>query len=818
MLRNFLKITLRNLWRQKGYTFINIAGLAIGLACCFLIILFVQDELSYDKQYANSDRIYRVAVKGTVGDQEMNLPQTPSLMARTLVEEYPEVLKGTRMVHTPNMLVRYEDRVFNETHFMWVDTNFFDVFSIPLLYGDPKTALKDDHTVVMTAETASKYFDNLSEAIGEIVTFEDGTPYRVTGIAQNAPENSHFHYGMLCPLSSWEWRWEESWLGNFMYTYILLQKNADPAQLQAKFPAFIEKYVGPHIQRQMGMSMEEFKASGSKLAYYLQPLTSIHLHSHLNSELEPNSDITYIYIFSLIAFFILFIACINFMNLSTSRSAGRSKEVGIRKVLGSRRKQLIAQFLLESIFLSLVAVIIAIAIVQVMLPPFNAIAGKHLEAGYLNHWYIIPGILLVSVAVGILAGSYPAFFLASFKPVSVLKGVLNRGTQGATFRNALVVFQFSISIILFVCTFVVAQQLTFIQNKRLGFEKENIVIIKRGWAIGQKPDGTPISTDPHNLVIDAFKHDLLQNPEIISAAGTTNLPGKNFENTIFMPEGAPREEQHPINYFMADYDFAETFKLEFVEGRFFSREMASDSVGVVINETAAKILGYEPPYVGKRIGFPGNSRFFLHIVGVVKDFHYESLHKKIDPLLIGLQNLDRTYIAVRIYPHRISETVNFIKKTWDKYIPYKPFEYFFFDQDYDNLYRAEQRTGRLFSIFSVLAIFIACLGLFGLASFTTERRTKEIGIRKALGATVPNIIFLLSRDFTKWVLLANVIAWPVAWYFMNQWLQDFAYRTNVSIIVFISAGVVALLIALLTVSWQAVKAAMRNPVNSLRYE
>ncbi|MEJ2636780.1 MAG: ABC transporter permease [Calditrichia bacterium] len=818
MFQNFLKITFRNLLRQKGYTFINIAGLAIGLACCFLILLFVLDELSYDRHYNNHDRIYRVAVRGVVGNQELNIPQTSSLMARTLAEEYPEVEHATRLQHTPNMLVRYGDRVFNETHFMWVDSNFFDVFSIPLLYGDPRTALKDDHTVVMTEETASKYFDNLSEAIGKIVTYEDGTPYRVTGIAKNAPENSHFHYGMLSPLSSWEWNWEEFWLHNFMYTYVMLRENSDPQQLEAKFPDFIRKYVAPHIQRGMGMSMEEFKASGSKLEYYLQPLTGIHLHSHLSNELEPNSDIAYIYIFSLIAFFILVIACINFMNLSTSRSAGRGKEVGIRKVLGSRRRQLIQQFLAESIIMTLIAVIFAVAIVQLVLPYFNTLAGKHLQGGFLNHWYIIPGILVISLIVGILAGSYPAFFLSSFKPVSVLKGILSKGKQGVAFRNVLVVIQFTISIVLFVCTFIVSSQLKYIQEKRLGFDKENIVVIKRGWAIGQNPDGTPISRSPNNTVIDAFKHDLLQNPQIISVAGSTSLPGKDVQSTNFLAEGASPDEQHPMNFFMADFDFADTYKLEFQEGRFYSREMASDSMGVVVNETAARILGFEKPYLGKRIGFPGNDRFMLHIIGVVNDFHYASLHKKIEPLLLGFQNLDRTYISVRIHPQRVPETVDYIKKTWDKYIPYKPFEYFFFDQDYDLLYKAEQTTAKLFTVFSVLAIFIACLGLFGLASFTTEKRTKEIGIRKAMGAPVSKIVLLLTKEFTRWVLVANIIAWPAAWYFMNQWLQNFAYRINPTIWIFIFSGILSLAIAVLTVSYQSIRAAIANPVESLRYE
>jgi len=818
MYKNYLKVTFRNLWIQKGYTLINISGLAIGLLCCLLIVMYVLDELSYDRHFQNSENIYRVGVRGIVGDQDISGVQTSSLMARTLVEEYPEVLHATRLHHTPNMLVRYDEKVFNETHFMWVDSNFFDVFSIPLVYGDPATALSKDHTVVMTLDVAKKYFDDPSEAIGETVTFEDGTPYMVSAIISNPRPNSHFHYGMLSPLSSWEWDYEEFWLNHFMYTYIMLHGQADPQQLQAKFPSFIEKYVAGHLQQISGMSLQEFEASGSHLSYFLQPLHDIHLKSHFIGELEPNSDIKYIYIVSLIALFILIIASINFMNLATARSAGRSKEVGVRKVMGSTKNQLIVQFMFESVLLTLISMGIALILVELVLPAFNNIADKELTMGYLRHWYVIPGLLFFSLFVGILSGTYPAFILSSFRPVIALKGMIGDKNRGRNFRNVLVVFQFAISIILFISTFIIYGQMKFIQNKRLGFTKENIVVIKRGWAIGQKPDGSLIETAPNATVIDAFKNDLLANPHIISVAGSSSLPGKELRNAIFTQEGALREEQHPINVYMADYDFARTLNLELVEGRYFSREVASDSMAVVLNESAVRVLGYDPPYVGKRVGFPGNSRFYLTIVGVVKDFHYESLHKPIAPLLIGFENLYRTYISVRIQPQDVSVTLKYIEQTWNKFIPYKPFEYFFFDDDYDQLYNAEQRISVLFTIFSSLAILIACLGLFGLASFTAERRTKEIGVRKALGASVPNIVFLLSREFTRWVIIANVIAWPLAYYFMNQWLQGFAYRIDINLITFVLASLITLLIALLTVSYQSIRAATINPVDAIRYE
>lgn len=819
MFKNYLKIAFRNLLKQKAYSIINIVGLTIGITCCLLIVLFVLDELSYDKHREKADQIYRVAVKSRIGNQELDEAVTSDLMARTLVQEYPEVKQATRIIHTPNMLVRYEEKVFNETQFLWVDSTFFDVFSARMLYGDPKTALKDHHTVVMTEATALKYFNNLADAIGKIVHYEDGTPYRVSGIVENPPANSHFHYGMLCPLSSWEWNYPGFWLNHYMYTYIVLQKNFPPKQLEAKFPRLVEKFVAPHIQRRANMTLEQFYQSGGKIEYYLQPLTDIHLHSHISRELEPNGDIKYIYIFSLIALFILLIACINFMNLSTAKSINRSREVGMRKVLGSFKSQLVRQFLFESTLFAALALFCSFLLGKFLLPYFNSISGKQLDINLFTHWFLLPASLAIAVIVGIMAGSYPAFFLASFEPIVVLKKSSTRGASGNSFmRSLLVVFQFTISIILFIGTFIIYNQLQYIQNKRLGFDKENILVIKRGWAIGQNPDGSPQAPGANGTVFDVFKRDLLQNPHVISVAGAGSLPGKDFENFVAVADGNSRQDRLQFNFMFGDYNFAETMKIELLEGRYFSPEIASDTLAVVINESAGKLLGYEKPYIGKRIGFPGSSDFFIHIIGVIKDFHYESLYHPIAPLVLGMRNDTRTYIAVRIRPQDIISTVAFIQNTWNKYIPYKPFEYFFFDEDYHNLYKAEKRIGKLFSTFSVLAITIACLGLLGLASFTIEQRTKEIGIRRVLGASVSIILLKLSSEFIKWVIIANIIAWPIAWFISNKWLQNFAYRIEIRWWMFLLGGGTALAIALLTISWQAIRAATVNPVESLRYE
>ena len=818
MIVNYFMTSLRNLRKNPGISLINILGLAAGLTCCILIMLYIVDELSYDRHWPYNDRIYRIASRGLIGHQEINSVQTPTLLSRTLVQDFPEIKSATRIQHTPNMLIRFNEIVFNETHFLWVDTNFFDIFAIPLVYGDPRTALKDDHTVVMTLSNARRFFGDPAEALNQIVNYEDGTPYRVTGVVADPVANAHFHYGMLSPLSSWEWNRPESWLWNMMLTYIRLHDPLQAGALEAKFPDFIARYFTSELQRETGMSLAELEQSGHKLEYFLQPLTDIHLNSQFDGELQPNSDIKYIYIFVVIALFILFIAAINFMNLSTARSAGRCREVGLRKVLGSTRSRLMGQFLIESVVIAVIAGLIAILLTVLLLPYFNQLAGKQIHLAILNQWFGWPAILLFALVVGGLAGLYPAFLLSSFQPVAVLKENLALGLKGHTLRSLLVILQFTLSIFLFITTLVMFRQLHFIRAKHLGFTRENIVVIKRGWAIGQKPDGSQISWGENEMApIDAFKADLLANPRILAAAGSTFLPGEMFGTAVLIRKGAANQETHPINYFRADYDFAETFNLELVEGRWLARE-SGDRQGVVINEAAARAFGLERPYTSQLLGVPNEPEFSLPIVGVVKDYHYESLHKPIMPLAISATLLDRTYLSVRIRPEEVPQTIAWIEQVWNRYLPYKPFEYFFFDHYYDSLYHSEQRTSVLFTSASMLAILIACLGLLGLASFTTERRFREIGIRKALGASAANILMLISREFAALVLIANLVAWPAAWYFSRQLLQNFAYRINLNLWSFILAGLLALLVALLTISYQALRAAMSDPVKTLRYE
>ena len=543
---------------------------------------------------------------------------------------------------------------------------------------------------------------------------------------------------------------------------------------------------------------------GYAYEFLLQPLLDIHLNSHLDYEIEPNSDIKYVYIFSIIAGFILLIACINFMNLTTARSSTRSKEVGIRKVLGSNKARLVKQFLTESILLTFFAVLIAVVLVEVFLPSFGRLAGKDLHISFTDNLIAIPALILTILFVGFIAGSYPAFFLSSFKPVKVLKGKVGE-TKGSWLRSGLVVFQFAITIILFVCTLIVYNQMKFVQNKNLGFNKEHVFVIERAWALENHAQ--------------AFKDELLQNSNIVSASNTDNLPGRIFGTEVLKPEDAPLSQQYPISVMSTDYDFLKTLGIELLSGRYFSRDNPSDTLSVVLNEEAVKFMDIKDP-VGKRLVLPGpdNSSVFLTIIGVIKDFNYESLHQKIKPLAIFLDKGQTSYLPIRIRPADISKTISLIKDEWKKYVPAKPFEYFFLDEDFDRLYQSEQKTGQIFTSFSILAIFIACLGLFGLTAFTVERRIKEIGIRKVLGASISTIVFLISKEFLKWVLIANIIAWPVAYYFMSNWLDNFAYRISITIGVFILSAVIALLIALITVSSQTIKAATANPVKSLRYE
>ena len=806
MFRNYLKTAIRNLLRHKGFSFINIAGLALGMASCILILLWVLDERSYDRYHKNADQLYRVVVKGKMSNREIHFATSPAPLARALVDEFPEVLRATRLLRSRNVLVRYREKHINESLILYTDPNFFDVFSIPLIEGNPKEALDLPNSVVITKKAALKYFGS-QDPMGKTLTLNNHTDFRITGLAQDVPANTHFHTEFFASLVTIPDSRNQNWFSNPYHTYIVLDEEASAEELQDKLPEIITKYMGPLAKKVMGITMQDFQSSGNTFGYFLQPVIDIHLHSDLEYELEPNGSIIYVYIFSLVAMFILMIACINFMNLSTARSATRAKEVGVRKVLGSDRPKLIKQFLTESVLLSFLSLLFAVGIVVLLQPFFNALSGKQLDSVLCNSWALLPGLIAVILLVGFFAGSYPAFFLSSFQPSSVLRGIKTAGIKSIRLRNGLVVFQFAISIMMLVGTFVVYHQLEYTRNKKLGFGKEQLLVIQHAGSLSRNKE--------------AFRDQMLKTPGIMNLSYSNGIPGRHLGDFTHVAEGATARDMVRMFLLYADFAYLDTLRMEMIEGRYFSRDRTADKNSVILNETAVAALGMKNP-LGKRLvrGSPESGKSELYtIIGIVKDFHFESLHRKIRPLAMYLlPEEDARYVSVRLRPENFPQTLASVKKKWNAFVSGQPFEYFFLDDDFDRLYKAEKKVGELFSTFAVLAILVACLGLFGLASFTAEQRTKEIGIRKVLGATVSNIILLLTKEFSKGVLLANIIAGPAAYFAMNRWLQHFAYRISIGPWIFFLAAFMTFFIALITVSFQALKIATTNPVDALKYE
>ena len=812
MFKNYLKIALRNLRKHKAYSFINIAGLAIGIGCCALIMLYVQDELSFDRFHKNADRIYRVALSAAVSGTPINAATSSAPMAAALLAEYPEVRGTTRFWDIGRVLIGHENNRFYEDGFLFADSSVFQVFTFPLLSGDPQTALVQPNSVVLTEKMAHKYFGN-ENPLGQFLRYDNRVDYKITGVLKDIPRQSHLQFDFLASLVTQPRSQSPVWISNSYYTYVLLQENYAPQQLEAKFPALVKKYVAPQIQQAIGKSFEEAIAAGAKYDFYLQPLPSIYLHSTAQNDLAVTSDIKYVYILTAIAVFILLIAAINFMNLATARSSNRAKEVGLRKVLGSERRQLIKQFLGESILLSLLALLIAIFLIEMLLPVFNNLAGKALSLRFSGNLVFISGLVGIALMIGAVAGIYPAFVLSAFQPAAVLKGSLSRlgGTKSPWLRSTLVVLQFTISIVLLVGTGVAFQQLQYMKNKRLGFAKEQVVVL-------------PIETRAGQQKYESFRQELLRNPNVVAVGATSSVPGRVDNDTVYRPEGVSNEVIYSLKVMRVSEDFLPALQIDMVAGRGFSREFVSDtSDAFVINEAAAHYMGMTPEAaVGKRLtevaAGANNEDDQRTIIGVVKDFHYESMHQEIKPLAMSISPSDYQYITVRVRPENIAATLATLQEKWQAFEPGYPPRYFFLDADFGRLFAAEARQSQIFGHFTVLAIGIACLGLFGLASFIAEQRTKEIGVRKVLGASVQQIIVLLSKDFTKLVVIAFLLAAPVAYFVMNKWLQDFAYRTPLNPTVFVLAGVLALMIAWLTVSYQAIKAALLNPVEALRYE
>jgi putative ABC transport system permease protein len=800
MLKNYIKIALRNIVRHKGYSVINIAGLAVGMACCILILLWVQHELSYDRLHENADQLYRIYY--TNENYEGHAIYLPGTLAAYLKDNYPGIIKATSYKHWQKKISVGENSYLSAGSY--VDPEFFEMFTFPFVKGDPKKAFNDPNSIVITEDLASKLFGN-DDPLGQTVSyyaFSEGVDLKVTGVMKNIPHNSHIQFDFLIPYEI-GYDWMKTWENNAVYTYVMLHKNSSYQEVNNKISDVLKIY-----------------RPARQDVLHLQPLKKIHLYFP-----GGGGQITHVYIFSTMALIVLLIACINFMNLSTARSEKRFKEIGIRKVVGSSRLQLINQFLSESILLSFLALILALFLTELMLPSINSILGSQLNLRFSG--VFILALIVIALITGMFAGSYPAFFLSSFHPVAVLKGqsswmlFLKRKTgrkllgrsKAFSFRKLLVITQFSLSIFFIVCTLFIYKQLDYIKNRNLGFKKEHIIVLQSMGELKQK--------------IPAVKNELLKIPEIknVTFSAFSPVEWESSMSTIEMNwTGRATDQDFIIGDNYVDFDFLKAFGMEMAQGRFFSREFPTDaSDACVVNEAAVKAMDLKDP-IGVKITWRLGSSLenTSTIVGVIKDFHTQSLHHEIKPFVLSpIERIIKymaNYIYIRIKSNNVPKTLQLIESKIKEFVPNDPFVYRFFDEEVNILYKAEQLTGHLVRYGTFLVIFISCLGLFGLASFTTEQRTKEIGIRKVLGATASDILLLLNKDFIKWVLIANIIAWPVAYYAMHRWLQNFAYRANIGIATFILSATLALFIALITVSYHALKAAYANPIEALRYE
>ena len=808
MLKNYLKIALRNIFKYKFYSFINIFGLTTGIAVSLLISFYIFDELSYDKFHTDADRIYQVYLKGVLQGKPIEGANTCAPIAAASVEEIPAVESATRITLWRDVVIRYQDKIYTEKKFLLADSNFFSFFSFKLLEGNPHKILNGPNQIVMTETSAGKYFGYKpgkgESPVGKMVQMgTDRTNCEIVGIMKDPPKNSHFTFDMVYSMTSWEFSKRTNWTSNSLYTYIKLREHADPEAVQKNITAMSDKHVGPEILKFLGITLEKWRAGGGDYGYHIQPMLDIHLFSKVESNIEPPGNIAYVYLLSAISIFIILIACINFMNLATARSAGRAKEVGIRKTVGATRKSMILQFLLESIIISIISTVLAIGVLWLALPYLNQLTGKSIGIGYLGSGNSLTVIFILMIIVGVMAGSYPAFYLTSFQPSKVLKGISLKGTKGGRIRNMLVIFQFTISIALIVSTLIIYKQLKLVQQKNLGFDKENVLIIDNTRTLGNNKA--------------AFKKRLKSLAGVKNASIANFVPPHVHSNSVYFPNG--NQDKSTLFYqIYADQDYFSTLGLKMFSGRFFSEDFPSDSSAVVINKKGMEAVGWSS-HEGNRMAEPNRdgSLEFHDVIGVTEDFNFSSLHSEIEPLIIFLADWGNL-MPVRLAPGDINEKISDIEDIWKEMVPGEPFDYSFLDQDFESLYRAEHRLGKLFIIFTSLAIFIACLGLFGLATFIAEQRSKEIGIRKAMGASVPSVVILLTKEFTKLVLISLVIAIPAVIFLMKWWLQNFAYKTNIGFISFMIGGVGALFIAWITISYHSIRAARANPTVALKYE
>ena len=804
MLKNYFTIAIRNIRKRKFFASINILGMTIGITACLLIALYIIDEFSYDRFHANADRIYQVGLHKKFGEQDVRSPSICPPLADAMMAEIPEVESTLRFHRWGKPVFRYGEKAFTEDKVIFTESNFFDFFSFKLISGNTKTALKEPNSMVLTETTARKYFGN-ENPLEKLILMgegEDKVPYKITGVVADCPTNSHFSFDVLLSAAGPDNYFKvNAWLNSGVYTYFLLRENTSVSDVEKKFENIVTKYVAPEVQQFLGNSLDQFRKSGGVYSYYTTKITYIHLRSTSQVDIEPGGSMLYIYVFGGIGIFIVVIACINFMNMSTAQSTSRAKEVGLRKTLGSLRSQIIGQFLAESMLYSLVAVALAVVLCYLLLPAFNMLSGKELSMIDLLDVKFMLGVGLMLLIVGLLAGSYPAFYLTSFSPVEVLKGKVSAGFKSKGIRSTLVVFQFAISIFLIIVTSVVYTQINFMQQLQIGMDKKNVLVIETGQRLGKNGE--------------AFRNALIQQAGISKVSFTVNkFPGV-YSPGVMRYAGSGGD--HFVGVYRADVDFQDVLKFEMKDGRYFSKDFPSDSTAVVINEAAAKEFGFDKTEGQEILHSPNGTYVPAHVIGIMKDFNFESYRDNVRPLAIFPFPFSLGNLMVR-YEGNAKTVLDNTAKLWKQYANSEPFEYSFMDENFDKLFRSEERMGQVLSVFSCLAIFIACLGLFALAAFTAEQRTKEIGIRKVMGASVRSISMTLTKEFIVLVVIAFIPAATIGWWVSSQWLSGFAYRVDINQFIFVGAGVSAIAIAWLTVGYQSIKAARANPVDSLRHE
>lgn len=806
MFRSYFRIAWRNISKNKSLFAINVAGLALGIATSLIISMFVIDELSYDRYNEKADRIVRVVLKGQVNGEVIKEAVTPAPVAAALVREMPEVTAGTRIRKWGSPKIAYKNATFRDSRLAFVDANFFEVFTLSFLQGDPRTALKDPNTIVITKGEATRFFGD-EDPINKLLEFKDwGQQFKVTGVIENVPRNSHFHFGLFASMEGIADARENNWMASNYFNYVVVTEGTDVKELEGKLPAIVEKYMGPQIT-QIGMTFEKFKENGNEIGLFLQPLTDIHLYSDFanTTELEPGGNLKTVYIFSAVAFFMLLVACINFMNLSTAAATRRGREVGVKKVLGSQRGQLVLQFLLEALIAASAAMALALGIIRLALPLFNQLSGKSLDLNVLSDPIIGFVLLLLLVTIALLAGGYPAFYLSSIKPIAALRNKNANGGRNKGVRSALVIFQFVVSAGLIFSIIIVSQQMAYIQNKEIGYDRENLLVLRESYLLGNDEN--------------AFKNDIMNDPRVESITMSAFVPaGPTDENMTGVYPGHQQEAFRRTKLFQVDHQYISTMGMRLVAGRNFS-ETGGDSLNVIINETAVRIFGLGDNPLGQELtastGNNGETKK-LTVIGVIKDFHYRSLHEAIAPLI--MVNNPYGGLIIRTKTKEIAGLVASMEERWKAFQVEEPFSYALLDELYNETYLAEQNMGVVLKIFGALTILVACLGLFGLVTFNAEQRVREVGIRKVLGAGVGEIVSLLSKDLLVLVSVSFIIAFPLGYYMMNKWLQDFAYKIEIQWWVFVLAAAVTLFIAFFTMSIKTIRSALANPVESLRAE